>query len=133
MLILTDGGKAMGIFEDASKRMRQKKQEENRKKAELDKECDAIMQTIMSDAVSYMNSAGRSDLSPSRNGNQVTLRLKTTSKALIITCQRAGVFTIVDEGGTQPGEGQGTLTTESMAERVVEWLEQPRPEEDKWV
>jgi hypothetical protein len=122
---LSEGGKAMGIFADQAKEMREERLAEIKKETKLQKEQHDIAQSIMDDFISDMNNEQLPNaLPPSIQDNNVTIHAKARINSLIITCQGEDAFTV--------GRGQ-VLTKAMMARSVLVRLQTPQPNGDQWI
>jgi hypothetical protein len=64
-------------------------------------------------------------LTPSIQGNNVTIRAKTRSNSLVINCQGEDAFTVLGS--------EKVLTKAMMARIVLVWLQNPQPKGDEWM
>jgi hypothetical protein len=123
----------MGIFADQAKQMREERIAESKKEANLQIERHKIAQRIMTEFIEDMNNEQFISVSPPpQQGNTVTIKVKTSSNSLTITCHGEDAFTVFGPGNRQLGQGQ-VLNKVIMARTVLGWLENIHPNGDQWM
>ena len=108
----------MGIFEEEAWQMAEEAAVHQRQEAQRAAEIAQVVRTVNEDLMSYIgNHPRQQSIEISVHENRITLRKKTTSNTLEITCIEQDHYEVAIDAA------QATMANKShMARAVIEWL-----------